>query len=641
MNSPVDNPENGKHDDPEDGPLHEHVPSQESGSVDTRAPEPVPSQASAPEETQAPTPESTQAPEPEREPDSEPTPAPESEPASAATPAPETVPRPGPAPADSAVPEPVPSHEPTPEGTSVPEPEPTPEPEPEATPAPETVPRPGPPPVPSPVPAPEGTHAPEPEPSQAPVTEDTHAPEPQPEPSQAPTPEDNQESAPVPRPGPRPVPTPRPAPVPPSAPTPAPPPVHDDRGPAPEPTENWGRVADDGTVFVRTQDGERSVGQMPDASPEEALAFFTKRYDDLQFEVELLEQRVKTGALPPDEAAASVKQVHTSVRDAQAVGDLAGLDARLDALNGTIAEQREKRRGERTRKLAEAQVHKERIADEAERLSESTDWRNGANRLRQLLDEWKALPRLEKSVDDGLWRRFSTARTTYTRRRKSHFAELNEQRDSARVVKEKLAVEAETLASSTEWGPTAGKYRDLMRQWKAAGPAPKGVDDQLWKRFRGAQDTFFGARDAANAALDQEFAANAEKKEALLVEAEALLPVTDLRSAKDAFREIAERWGAAGKVPRERMKELEGRIRKVEQAIRGVEDEQWSRSNPEARARAADTVAQLESLLADLEKKRAKAEAAGNTKKAQEHADAIEARRSWLTEAQKALEDFS
>ena len=407
------------------------------------------------------------------------------------------------------------------------------------------------------------------------------------------------------------------------------------------PAGEWGRVAEDGTVFVRTADGERPVGQMPDASPEEALAFFTKRYDDLAFEVDLLEQRVKAGALGPDEAAASVKQVHATLREAQAVGDLAGLDARLDALSGTIDTQREKRKAERAKKLERARGDKERIATEAERLSEGTDWRNGANRMRELLDEWKALPRLEKSVDDALWRRFSTARTTYTRRRKAHFGELNEKREGARVVKEKLVAEAESLADSTDWGPTAGRYRDLMRQWKAAGPAPRGVDDQLWKRFRGAQDQFFGARDATNAELDREFTANAEKKEALLIEAEKLLPVTDLRAAKEAFRAIAERWDAAGKVPRDRMKDLEGRMRKVEQAIRGVEDDEWRRSNPEARARAADTVAQLESSIADLQAKHDKAVAAGNDKKANEHESALEARRAWLAEAQKALDEFS
>jgi hypothetical protein len=400
-------------------------------------------------------------------------------------------------------------------------------------------------------------------------------------------------------------------------------------------------VEDDGTVYVRTADGERSVGQMPDATPDEALSFFVKRYTDLLFEVELLEKRVTAGALAPDEAAGSVKKVHAAVREAQAVGDLAGLDSRLDALSGTIAAQRERRREERARKQEAAKVDKERIAAESERLAQGNDWRNGANRLRQLLDEWKALPRLDKAADDALWRRFSTARTTYTRRRKAHFAEMNEKQDDARAAKEKLVAEAEALAGSTDWGPTAGRYRDLMSRWKAAGPAPKGVDDQLWKRFRGAQDTFFGARDAANAELDREFADNAVKKEALLVEAEALLPVTDLRAAKEAFRGIADRWDAAGKVPRERIKDLEARMRKVEQAIRGTEDDQWRRSNPEARARAADTVAQLESSLADLQAKHDKAVAAGNDKKAGEHAAAIEARRAWLTEAQRALRDFS
>ncbi len=408
-----------------------------------------------------------------------------------------------------------------------------------------------------------------------------------------------------------------------------------------QPAETWGRVAEDGTVFVRTADGERQVGQMPDATPEEALAFYVKRYDDLAFEVQLLEQRVEAGTLAPDEATSAVEQVHTTLTEAQVVGDLAALDTRLNALKGTIEKQREVRKAERAKRVAEAKVSKEKIAAEAERLAEGTDWRNGANRLRELLDEWKALPRIDKSTDDSLWRRFSTARTTYTRRRKAHFSELGEKREAARAVKEKLVVEAEALADSTDWGPTAGKYRELMRQWKAAGPAPKNVDDQLWKRFRGAQDKFFGARDAANAKLDEEYAANAEVKEKLLVEAEALLPVTDVRAAKESFRDLADRWDAAGKVPRDRMKDLEGRMRKVEQAIRGVEDDQWKRSNPEARARAADTVAQLEASLAELEEKRAKAEAAGNAKKAAEHASAIEARQAWLVEAKKALDDFS
>ena len=154
-----------------------------------------------------------------------------------------------------------------------------------------------------------------------------------------------------------------------------------------------------------------------------------------------------------------------------------------------------------------------------------------------------------------------------------------------------------------------------MRDWKAAGPAPKDVDDALWKRFRGAQDAFFGARDATNAALDAEFAANAVVKDALIVEAEALLPVKDLDAAKKAFRDLADKWEAAGKVPRDRMKDLEGRMRTVENAIRAVEDDQWKRSDPEKSARANDMVTKLEDAIAKVEADLEKARAAGNDKK--------------------------
>ena len=405
--------------------------------------------------------------------------------------------------------------------------------------------------------------------------------------------------------------------------------------------ESWGRVAEDGTVFVRTKDGERAVGQWPDADPEEALAFYTRRFDALAFEVDLLEKRVQAGTVSPDDARAAVKKVTAAIDEAQAVGDLDGLRTRLEALTPLVAQQREKKKAERAAKVEEARDAKTKIATEAEGIAAGTDWRHGVTRLRELLDEWKALPRLDKSSDDELWHRFSSARTTYTRHRKQHFAELSSKRDEAAVVKERLAAEAEQLASNTDWGPTSGRFRDLMRQWKAAGPAPREVDDKLWARFRSAQDAFFGARDAVQAEENQEQVANLAAKEALLVEIEAILPVNDAKSARDQLRDLLDRWDAIGKVPRDSMRTIDGRLRAVEQAVKSAEDEVWNRSNPEARARAEATVKQLQSLIADLEKQAAKHESQGNTRKATEAREAIAARREWLTQAQNALTDFS
>ncbi len=402
----------------------------------------------------------------------------------------------------------------------------------------------------------------------------------------------------------------------------------------------WGRVAEDGTVYVRTADGERSVGSYEAGTPAEALEFFTKRFEELEGKVHLLEQRVASGRLAPEEAVTSIKALREQVVDAHAVGDLVSLAARLDALAPVIAVQRAARKEERAQKSAESKAEKEKLVAEAERLAESTDWRNGANRLRELLSTWKELPRLDRATDDALWRRFSTARTTYTRHRKSHFAEEHERRDGARVIKERLAKEAEALSSSTEWGPTAGRYRDLMRDWKAAGPAPREVDDQLWQRFRGAQDTFFGARDAANAALDEEFAANADVKDQILVEAEKLVPVTDLDAAKKAFRDLADRWDAAGKVPRDRMKDLEARMRKVEQAIRAVEDDQWSRSDPEKSARADDMIGKLEAGIAESRAKLDKATAAGDARRVKDLESELANKQAFLDMARQAAAEF-
>jgi hypothetical protein len=403
----------------------------------------------------------------------------------------------------------------------------------------------------------------------------------------------------------------------------------------------FGRVDSDGTVFVRTAGGERSVGQVPDVPAEEALTFYVRRFEALELEVTLLERRVRNGALSPDDAASSIKTVRAAVTDANAVGDLDALLRRLDSLAPLLGAQRAARKAERAKASEETRAAKEKFVAEAEKLAAGNDWRGGVNRFRSLLDQWKTLPRLDRTTDDELWHRFSAARTTYTRRRKAQFAQQADQRDSSRATKQQLVEEAEALAGSTDWGPTTGVYRDLMLRWKAAGAAPRGADESLWKRFRAAQDTFFAAKQAAFDEQDSEFKDNQVAKEALLVEGERLLPVTDLDAAKVGYRELLERWTEIGKVPRDSIRPLEGRLRAIETAIKDAEDERWKRTNPEARARAEETAAKLEAQIEALEVKAAKANARGDAKAVRDAETSAATYREWLAQAQKAVSDFS
>ncbi|MEU5385328.1 DUF349 domain-containing protein [Kitasatospora cineracea] len=406
-------------------------------------------------------------------------------------------------------------------------------------------------------------------------------------------------------------------------------------------SDPWGRVDEQGNVYVRTADGERQVGSWQAGSPEEALAYFERKFQGLEAETALLEHRVRKTDLAAKEAQTALEHLRAQVTEAHAVGDLAALAARLDTLAGEIETRQGERKAARAKAQEETRAAKEALVAEAEQLAKSNQWREAGDRLRALVDNWKALPRLDRKSDDELWHRFSHARSVFSKHRKSHFAALDSERESARSVKEKLVAEAEALSGSTEWGPTAAAYRDLMTQWKAAGRAQRDAEEELWARFRGAQDVFFQARSSAFSERDAEQGENQKAKEALLVEAEAILPITDLKAAKAALRDIAERWEAIGHVPRDARPKLDGRLSAVERAVREAEEAEWQRSNPEARARATGMTALLQAAVDKLEADLAKARAAGNTAKAAKLETELAGRRALLDQAQKSLQEFT
>jgi Domain of Unknown Function (DUF349) len=407
-------------------------------------------------------------------------------------------------------------------------------------------------------------------------------------------------------------------------------------------TDPWGRVDDDGTVYVRTAAGERTVGSWQAGAPEEALAYFRRKYDALVTEIDLLEQRIKTTDLAAAQAEQSINRLREAVSEAHAVGDLDGLARRLDDLTSLVGQRRAELKVARDQARDQAREVKERIVSEAERIAaEETHWKNGGERLHQLVEEWKAAERVDRPTETALWKRLSSARNAFTKRRKAYFSNLEVEREHARAEKERLVAEAEAMAGSTDWNPTAAAYRDLMRRWKQAGRAARDAEDELWARFKGAQDTFFSARSAVFAERDAEFREHAEAKEKLLDEAERLLPVRDVRSCRQALRSIQERWEAIGMVPRDSRERLEGRLRKVEEAVRHAEESEWRRTNPEARARAEATVSQLHSSIEQLEKRLEKARNAGRDKDVKEAEEALAARRAWLAEAEHTLAELS
>lgn len=403
--------------------------------------------------------------------------------------------------------------------------------------------------------------------------------------------------------------------------------------PASDPSR-FGRVDEDGTAWVRTSEGERCIGSWQAGDAAEGLAHFGRRYDDLVTEVAILETRLTSGTADVKKTRAAAEALAESLPTAAVIGDLDALAARLTAIIEHSEEAAALAKQEKERRRAESTARKEALAAESETIAaESTQWKAAGDRLREILEEWKTIRGVDRKVDDVLWRRYSKAREAFNRRRGAHFAELDRERAAAKSRKEELVARAEELQNSTDWGATAAAFRDLLAEWKAAGRAPKDADDQLWKRFKGAQDVFFAARNAANAERDAEFEENARAKEALLEVASSIDPSADLEGARARLRELQDQWEAVGKVPRERMHDLEGRLRAIEKKVREAADSEWRRTDPEALARAA----QFRERVRQFEEQAAKATAAGRAKEAEKALAQAAQWREWADAAEGAV----
>jgi hypothetical protein len=393
----------------------------------------------------------------------------------------------------------------------------------------------------------------------------------------------------------------------------------------------FGRVDDDGTVWLITAAGERVVGSWQAGDSEAAFVHFGRRFDDLSTEITLMEERLVSGTGDARKIKAAAATLEASLPTAHVLGDVDALAQRLAAVRERADSIAVTERARRDEHRATQTARKAALAAEAEELADTaTQWKTAGDRLRAIVDEWKTIGGLDRKTDEALWKRYSAARETFNRRRGSHFAEMDRERSTARDAKERLCVRAEELVDSTDWGATSAEFRKLLTEWKAAGRASRDVDDALWRRFKAAQDTFFKARKYATAERDAELQTNADRKEELLREAEAL-DAGNPEAARAALRSIGDRWDAIGKVPRERSPELERRLRAVEKKVRDTASSPGV--DPQAQARAEQFRVRAE----QFERQAQKAAAAGRGKEADEARASADQWRQWADAAAAAL----
>lgn len=395
----------------------------------------------------------------------------------------------------------------------------------------------------------------------------------------------------------------------------------------------FGRIDADGTVYVKTAEGERVVGSWQAGTPEEGLAHFARRFADLMTEVDLIEARLANGTAEPARTVTTVRKLQESLATAHVVGDLDGLAARLEKLAHIAEEKAVAQRAAREQARAEAIARKTALVEEAEKLAaESTAWKAAGDRIREILEEWRTIRGVDKKTDTELWKRYAAARDGFARRRGAYFASLDASRKEAQAIKEKLVEEAEALADSTDWNETAEALKELMNRWKAAPRASKEAEQRLWTRFRAAQDQFFTRRAEVFAARDAEYKQNLARRQELLARAEALDIDADPKAAQAALREIQAQWHSTGRVRRDAAIALERRLRAVEEKIRQAMDTAWRRLPPSENP----LLAQMRTQVAEAEERLAKARASGDQRRIQAAEQALASKRQVLELAERA-----
>ncbi len=402
-------------------------------------------------------------------------------------------------------------------------------------------------------------------------------------------------------------------------------------------THQFGRVDDKNNVYVIDKGTERLVGQYPDVSQDEALAFFTKKFDDLEAQVRILEQRISSGITDAKSLQTTHQNLTTELSEPKAVGNLEALRLRVSALLPAIEEAATKAQAARDEAIAKAMADKEEIATRAEKIVSNlggVNWKKSTAEMAQLFERWQQIqkdsPKIPKAQTDPIWKRFSQARAKFEAGRRKYFASLDNQFKEAKKIKTELVAKAETLAS--KGAAAAADYRNLQDLWKKAGKAGK-AEDGLWKAFRAHGDAIFAAKKELDAERDASQAENLKAKLALLAEAEKISPA-DIRKAKAAFSDIQSKWSRIGHVPRNEVKSIESRLRAVEQKIADAERDEWMRSDPAAKARSNQLVEQLESVIGVLEAELKGAPAA----KKKEIESQIQTRKALLVAAQNAVD---
>ncbi len=253
-----------------------------------------------------------------------------------------------------------------------------------------------------------------------------------------------------------------------------------------------------------------------------------------------------------------------TVSDAMTVGDEASGQAQAPSV--------------RQQERAAVVALKEALIEQAERGAITWGRTQGLSEMQRLMAEWKQAGHAAKAADERLWQRFKAARDLFYGRLDLEQQQRRAAIDATRERKSELIALAEAAAASPDIRQAADKLAELMTSWKQLGHAGKGVDDDLWRRFKAIQDGVFATlaerrRQDAGARAEA-----ASRKRDIIAQAQALVGTIDVGPARARMRELVEQFHAAGFAGRTVNPDLNALFHQAQDTFY-----EWAKAEPERR----------------------------------------------------------
>ena len=198
---------------------------------------------------------------------------------------------------------------------------------------------------------------------------------------------------------------------------------------------------------------------------------------------------------------------------------------------------------------------KTKLCESAEKLADEPDVISAFHQLQELHQQYREIGPVAKDLRESIWARFKAASTVINKRHQQHFEDLRAKEEDNLARKTELCEKAEAIAKAenkgaSDWEKHTKEIIALQAEWKTIGFAPQKMNVKIFERFRSTCDDFFGRKAAFFKDLKDSFAANIEKKKALIEKARAMCDSTDWKSTGDKFIALQKEWKTIGGVPK-------------------------------------------------------------------------------------------